>query len=103
MTGPGRSNGEAMQRLEELLGRVLVAGVVSSALLLAFGIVASLAGWDAAPLLLRSGLIALMATPILRVVVSVAEYLRLRDWLFAATALAVLMVLLTSVGVALTR
>jgi uncharacterized membrane protein len=99
----GRPGDEAMQRLEELLGRVLVAGVVSSAAILAAGIVASVADWGAAPLLLRTGLIVLMATPILRVVVSVAEYLRLRDWFFAATALAVLAVLLTSVGVALTR
>ena len=94
---------DPLQRLERLLGRVLVTGVVLSASILAAGIVLTLARWPVAPLLLRAGLIVLMATPILRVVVSVAEYLRLRDCFFAATALAVLLVLLTSVTLALMR
>jgi uncharacterized membrane protein len=94
---------DPLQRLERLLGRVLVTGVVLSASILAAGIVFTLTGWPAAPVLLRIGLIVLMATPILRVVVSVAEYVRLRDWFFSATALAVLLVLLTSVTLALMR
>lgn len=89
--------------IEVLLGRVLVTGLRSSALLLASGIVADLAGWGATGLLLRAGLVTLMATPILRVAVSVVEYARLRDWFFTFTALAVLGVLLTSVGIALAR
>ena len=94
---------DPLLRLEVLLGRVLVTGVVTSASILAAGIVFSLAGWPAAPMLLRTGLIVLMATPILRVGVSVVEYVRLRDWFFSATALAVLLVLLTSVTLALIR
>lgn len=94
---------DSLERLEWILGRVLVTGVVLSASILAAGIVLSLAGFSAAPLFLRTGLIVLMATPILRVAVSVAEYVRLRDWLFSATALAVLLVLLTSVTLALVR
>ena len=39
--------------------------------------------------LLNAGLIVLMATPILRVLVSVVEYVRMRDWFFAVTTLAV--------------
>jgi uncharacterized membrane protein len=102
VNGPGPvPPSDPLQRLEVLLGRVLVTGVVLSASILAAGIMLSLAGWHAAPLLLRTGLIVLMATPILRVVVSLAEYLRLRDWFFSATALAVLLVLLTSVTLAL--
>lgn len=96
-----RVSDEAMARLEGLLGLVLVAGVVASAAILAAGIVASLAGSAAATVLLRTGLIVLMATPILRVVVSLGEYLRLRDWFFSVTTLAVLLVLLTSVALAL--
>jgi uncharacterized membrane protein len=90
-------------RIEVLLGRVLVTGVLSSAALLAAGIASQMAGWSAASPLIRAGLILLMATPILRVAVSVVEYARLRDWFFASTALAVLAVLLTSVGLALAR
>ena len=47
----------------------------------------------AADLLLRAGLFVLMATPILRVIVSIVEYVRMRDWFFVATTLAVLTVL----------
>jgi uncharacterized membrane protein len=93
---------DSLLRLEELLGRVLVVGVVSSAVVLGAGLLVEFAGRDAHPLL-QLGLIVLMATPILRVAVSLVEYLRMRDWFFAATAGAVLLVLLTSVAVALAR
>jgi uncharacterized membrane protein len=42
-----------------------------------------------------------MATPILRVLVSVVEYWRMRDWFFVATTLVVLAVLFTTVATAL--
>jgi uncharacterized membrane protein len=42
-----------------------------------------------------------MATPILRVVVSIVEYARARDWFFVTTTLAVLGVLLVSIVLAL--
>jgi uncharacterized membrane protein len=45
----------------------------------------------------------LMATPILRVVVSLIEYARMRDWFFVATTLAVLIVLFVTIGVALSQ
>jgi len=89
-----------LNRLEDLLGRVLVTGVVASAAILAIGLIVELAGANAHPVL-RVGLILLMATPILRVAVSLVEYLRMRDWFFSATTAAVLIVLLTSVALAL--
>lgn len=99
MSGNGT---DRFQRLEEILGRVLIAGVVSSAVLLGIGLVIEFAGGPSHHLL-QSGLILLMATPILRVIVSLVEYVKMRDWFFATTAGAVLLVLLTSVGLALSR
>jgi uncharacterized membrane protein len=96
------ANTDALERLERLLGRVLVAGLILSATVLAVGLVVELLGGNAHRLL-QLGLIVLMATPILRVGVSFVEYLRMRDWFFAATTAAVLAVLLTSVGLALAR
>lgn len=87
---------DAISRFETQLGRLLVAGVAASAACLAAG----LAVWFASPasppadLLFRIGLYVLMATPILRVVVSVVEYARMRDWFFVATTLSVLGVLM---------
>lgn len=92
-----------LERLDVLLGRVLLAGVLLSAACLAVGLTMWLAGGYpiAANRVLAAGLIILMATPILRVVVSLVEYLRMRDWLFAATTIVVLAVLLGAVAVAL--
>ena len=94
-----------LDRLETDLGRLLVAGVVTSAALLALGL-----GWwllnpqnSAAILLLNGGLIVLMATPMLRVVVSFAEYIRMRQWIFAGVTIVVLVELSVTVLVALSR
>jgi uncharacterized membrane protein len=98
-------NESAISRLEVHLGRLLLGGVLSSAALLAVG----LALWMAqvatpwANGLLTAGLFILMATPIMRVIVSLVEYLRMRDWFFVFTTLTVLGVLLITVTVALTR
>jgi|SRR5512132_3575710 uncharacterized membrane protein len=91
-----------LQRLEDLLGRVLVTGVVASATILALGLAIDLFGGNGHAVL-RLGLILLMATPVLRVIVSLVEYTRLRDWFFSATTAAVLLVLLTSIGLAILR
>jgi len=45
----------------------------------------------------------LMATPILRVVVSLVEYARMRDWFFVATTLIVFGVLIVTVTLALLK
>jgi uncharacterized membrane protein len=94
-----------LARLEEHLGRLLVAGVAVSALLLAIGLTAWLLDphRSAALWLLNAGLIVLMATPILRVIVSFAEYVSMRQWFFAAVTMVVLVELSVTVLVALNR
>jgi uncharacterized membrane protein len=100
-----RAGDEDLGRLEVQLGRLLLAGVLISTACLAAGLVLTLAGAfpRAQHLLLTTGLIVLMATPILRVVVSMIEYVRMRDWFFVVTTLTVLAVLAGSVMYALTR
>jgi uncharacterized membrane protein len=94
---------DSLLRLEQKLGQLLVTGVIASATLLAVGLIfwlrnpgGSRTGW-----LLNAGLIVLMATPILRVIVSVAEYVRLRQWFFVIVTLVVLAELTVTVVVAL--
>jgi uncharacterized membrane protein len=85
-------------RLERLVGRVLRVGGITSTVVLAVGLLLSLA-WPSAPAagtVLRAGLIILIATPVARVIASVAQYTAERDWLFASLTLAVLAVLLGS-------
>ena len=93
----------SIDRLETQVGRLLNAGVLTSASLLALGLFVSEATpWQhPGSTILRIGLIILMATPILRVIVSLIEYWQMRDWFFVATTLAVLAVLLTTVATAL--
>jgi uncharacterized membrane protein len=97
--------GDPLARLEAKLGRLLVMGVIVSAALLATGLLfwlwhpaAPRSGW-----LLNAGLIVLMATPIVRVIVSVVEYVQLRQWFFVVVTLVVLAELTVTVGVALSR
>lgn len=79
---------------EKLLGRTLWLGVALSTALLAVGLVASFAfPGRASAAMLDAGLVVLMGTPMLRVVMSCVEYIRERDWFFAATAFGVLVVL----------
>jgi uncharacterized membrane protein len=92
-------------RLEALLTRLLfVGGAVSTGLLLA-GLGLSLLDLyrDASELLLNLGLVTLMATPILRVAVSVVEYVRERDWWFALATVTVLATLFLSIWIALSE
>ncbi len=82
--------------LELQLGRLLFAGVMSSALCLAVGLVLWVAGGHptAANAILTAGLVILMVTPIARVVASLAVYVRMRDWFFVGTTVMVFVVLL---------
>jgi len=99
-----RATEKGLSRLETRLGHLLVTGVILSATALVLG----LGTWLFAPssraadFLLRTGLLLLMATPILRVMVSVVEYARMRDWFFVATTLAVLAVLAATIFYAFT-
>jgi uncharacterized membrane protein len=92
-----------LDRLETHLGRLLFAGVVTSAACLAVGLVIWMVGGHTALAhgMLATGLVLLMATPILRVVVSLVEYVRMRDWFFVATTVIVFGVLLVTVALAL--
>jgi uncharacterized membrane protein len=96
---------EEIERLETILGRLLLGGVVCSASLLLVGLVIWMLDITpaASTALLNAGLVTLMATPVLRVIVSLVEYVRMRDWFFVLTTLAVLTVLLVSVGLAVTE
>ena len=90
-------------RLERLIGRVLVIGGRLSTAVLTVGLVLWLAvgPGGVGSVLLQLGLLLLMGTPVLRVVVSFAQFVRGRDWLFAATTLAVLLLLASTMLIAL--
>ena len=97
-----RQERSQITRLEVQIGRMLAAGVTISALLLAIGLVMWLfdPGYWYALWLLNAGLIVLMATPILRVIVSLAEYVAMRQWFFVAVTTLVLLELTVTVVVA---
>jgi uncharacterized membrane protein len=88
------SSHDATHHFERLLGRTLGIGIAVSTIVLAAGLALSLASNGAAgTVLLHAGLLTLMATPMLRVLLSCVEYVRQRDWFFAANALGVLVIL----------
>ena len=90
-------------RLEHAVGRVLRVGVTTSSVFLALGLGLSLfvPAAAAGSVLLRAGLVILMATPVGRVAVSVGEYARQRDWQFVLLTSIVLIELLASVVAAM--
>ena len=96
---------DRLAQLEEHLGWLLITGVALSAAFLALGLLVLLASpsstW-AAPLL-SVGLMILIATPMLRVVVSIVEYVRMREWFFVVTTVVVLTELAAGVFYALHR
>jgi uncharacterized membrane protein len=87
-----------MNRLELIIGVVLRVGVTASSICLAAGLVLALAGVAPVPaaLLLTIGVVVLLMTPVARVIVSVVEYARERDWVFMTLTLVVLLELLGS-------
>lgn len=94
---------DPLARLEAHVGRLFVAGVSVSSAMLAVGLVLFLLTPDApaASKLLNAGLLVLMATPMLRVLLSVVEYVRMRDWFFTTTTLVVIAELSVTVWSAL--
>ena len=94
-----------LERLETRLGRLLAIGVIASATLLTIGLALWLSNPQspAALWLLNAGLMVLMAIPIMRVIVSFAEYLSTRQWFFAGVTLVVMVELSVTVLVALSR
>ena len=91
------------QRLERVLGRVLFAGAVASTTLLAVGLVVSLMSpaSTVSATLTSAGLVILIATPVARVIASVFGYVRQRDWVFVLLTVTVLVILVSSLLVAL--
>jgi uncharacterized membrane protein len=93
---------EIPTRLERAIGLVLRAGVAASSICLGAGLALLLAGGArAADLLLHAGVIILLATPVARVVISIVEYARERDWRFVALTAIVLVELMASAVAAL--
>jgi uncharacterized membrane protein len=88
-----RARGTA--RLEVMIGEVLRFGTIASSTLFAVGLVMTLTDYrrEFARLLLGAGLIILIATPAARVLISVIEYIRERDWVFVVLTLIVLLAL----------
>ena len=100
-----RTSEDRLFTLELTLGRVLQAGVTLSAVSLGAGLIGWMAGARSglASSALTFGLLVLMATPILRVVVSLVAYVRMRDWFFVATTVMVFVLLAITVGLALAK
>jgi uncharacterized membrane protein len=90
-------------QFEHLLGRVLRFGVATSSTCLALGLIVAMAGRHGGlgVALMTAGLVTLMATPVVRVVASTAEYVLHREWTFAILTFVVLIELCASVVAAL--
>jgi len=88
--------------LELAIGQVLRVGVAASSVLLVVGLLLTLVheADDVAPMVLTIAIVILLAPPASRVAISVAEYVRERDWLFVALTSIVLLTLAGSVVVA---
>ena len=88
-----------MNRLEQQIGAVLRLGIAASSALFAIGLLLVLGqyGGELPRVLLTVALIVLIATPPMRVVISVIEYVRERDWTFVVLTLIVLLALAGSV------
>jgi uncharacterized membrane protein len=82
-------------RLERTIGEVLRFGTIASSTMFAIGLLMTVMKYQTAVagLLLNAGLIILLATPPARVIVSVIEYVRERDWAFVTLTFIVLLAL----------
>jgi uncharacterized membrane protein len=91
------------ERLERWLGKILGVGAVTSTALLTAGLVLQLAGAlpEVATVTTHAGLIVLIATPVARVVASVADFTLSRDWVFVTLTSLVLVILFGSLLVAI--
>jgi uncharacterized membrane protein len=99
------TNELALSRLERHLGRLLITGVTVSAVTLLAGLVLFFVspGSGLAQTLLAAGLFVLMGTPMLRVLVSFVEYVRMKDWFFMLTTIVVMGVLAASICLAILK
>lgn len=88
---------------ERTLMRLMLAGVWLSSLVLALGLALLFltARQPQATALLRAGLLIVMATPVLRVIMSMAEAVRQRDWFWLWATGAVALILTGTVAYSL--
>lgn len=93
---------ENIEATEVQIGRVLTVGTWLSSLLLGVGLALRLLAPSLTfgPLLLKSGLLVLMATPIARVALSIVAFGRGRDWLYMLFTSIVFILLIGSIIVA---
>lgn len=93
---------EDLLRIEQMLGRVLTWGTWLSTSTLALGLAATFAAPDrlVTRWLLTVGLVALLLTPVARVVAAVVGYIRAREWWFVFFTGIVLALLIGSFAVA---
>jgi uncharacterized membrane protein len=89
---------DRLDRLETTLGHLLRTGVMSAAACLAAGLIIRMVAGSTplAGTVLAIGLIILMLTPLLRVIVSLVAYARMRDWFFVSTTVLVFAMLLVA-------
>src|SRR5262249_20594688 len=108
----GRKTGWTDERIEQLMGNLLRAGVIASALVVLAGGVLYLVRYGADPAdhrsfhgepadlrspgLIQLGVLLLIATPVLRVAFPVFAFARQRDYTYVALTLFVLAVLVCS-------
>jgi hypothetical protein len=84
--------------MELTLGRVLTAGTRASTACLALGLALTwLAPARLGTMLLHAGIVLLMATPALRVAVSIGAFARRHDWWLVLCALLVLVLLISGI------
>ena len=90
-------------RLERTIGIVLQVGVTTSSICLGAGLVLSFFGGGGrlTGLLLQTGVVVLLATPVARVIASIVEYINERDWAFVTLTAIVLVELMASAVAAL--
>jgi len=86
-----------LSRLEHQIGALLRVGVVLSASALAIGLLLSVTGVADADLVMRAGLVLLMAIPVARILASFVDALRRGDRLLSGATAFVLVVMVLTV------
>ena len=88
---------ERLTRLETWIARLLKVGVAVSATTLMIGLIFWAVGVDATQVVLRAGLVLLMAIPVTRIVASFVDAVRRRDRLLSWTTAVVLLIMMATI------
>ena len=99
------SQTDSLPASERILQGVMFGALALSGLMLLGGLVAfmTVSGDPRVEVVITAGLILLMSTPAIRVCIAVLGAIRERDWLFLTSTVAVTLLLVLSMGLALTR